>query len=225
MRLAANAGTPIVSLVMKVRSDILIQSHGKTLVVIGDRTAGEVRESAEAMGTFSRVLSYYFDTDTLDDFVSSLGVGSPAFIVGIAEPGLKREIAEALGSRGWEPATVVDPTAHIAPSAKLGRGCFIAPGAAISTNAVVGDHCIAHIHCSVGHDARVADYSAVLPGARLSGGVAVGANSIVGTNAFLGAGVAIGQDCRIDALAYVASDLPDRHIASPRLEKPIRRVV
>ncbi len=210
---------------MKESRNVVVPLQGKVLVVVGDRTANEVRESAEAMGIFSRVESYYFDEKTLEDFARKIGSDTPVYVVGIAEPGLKREITQALDSRGWESACVVDPSAHVAPSAKVGPGCFVAPGAVISTNAVVGDHCIVHIHSSVGHDATVADFSAVLPGARISGRVAIGASCIVGSNAFIGAGVAVGEECRIDALAYVSSDLPDRYIASPRLESPVRRVV
>ena len=98
------------------------------------------------------------------------------------------------------------------------------PLAAVSSFAKVGKHAIVHIHSSVGHDVRVGDYSAILPGARLSGKAQLGQRVLVGSNSFIAASVDIGDDCQIDALTYVQHDLPTGHIASVRTKRPVRRV-
>lgn len=200
-----------------------------TLVIFGDRTANEVQEAAQlGYGDhYSTIHKLYFEKETfLNEQSPRISQESQTvhFIVGAANMLLKKSIADLCTPLGWTPVSIVHPTAVIAPSAKVGHGSFIGPLAVVSSHAVVGEHVIVHIHSSVGHDVRVGDYCAILPGARLSGKVDIGHRTMVGSNAFVAAGVRVGNDCRVDALTYLHHDLPDGHIVSPRAKKPMRRV-
>lgn len=196
-----------------------------TLVVVGDRTANEVREAAEATGQFARVVQYYYDPATLNEFARQFDGLDVLFNVGIANPDLKVVIESKGRELGWQPSTIEHPSAIVSATARIEPGCFLGPLSVVSSNAVVGQGSIVHIHASIGHDAQLGANVAILPGARVSGNVKIGDNTIVGSNAFLAAGVSIGEGCRVDAQAYVASDLGDKLIVSPRSPHPVRRVV
>jgi len=205
-------------------------SQSKTLIVLGERTATEIVEAAQlAYGPiFKSIERLYFDAKKFadDDFPRLSASGAEVYYhVGIAGDELKMQVVQACERVGWKPQSVVHPSAVISPSAVLHHGVFVGPLAVVSSHAVVEQHSIIHIHASIGHDTQIGEYSSILPGARISGKVLVGQRVLVGSNAFVAAGKSIGNDCRIDAMSYVNLDLPARHILSPRIPKPIPRVV
>ncbi len=199
------------------------------LVVLGDRTAQEILESAQLAYAeqFACIEKCYFEPQKFfaEDSLRIGGLSSSVFFhVGVATDGLKQTIVRACEQVGWQPFSVIHPTAVISDSARLGAGVFVAPLAVVSSEAVVGEHSIIHIHASIGHNSTIGSFSAILPGARISGNVRVGHRTLVGSNAFVAAGKSIGDACRVDAQAYVHQDLPDGFIISPRHPTPLRRV-
>ncbi len=199
----------------------------RKLIIFGDRTAEEVLETARLAyrDQFVQIRKHYFEPNDFKENLVPAETGSDVFFhVGMANMDLKASIVRACQALNWKPFTVVHPAAVIAPSAEIGIGCYLAPLAVVSSHVKIGAHCIVHIHSSLGHDSIIGKNCAVLPGARISGNVELGEDTIVGSNAFVAAGVRIGRECQVDALTYVNSDLPARHIASIRTRKPVRRV-
>ena len=204
-------------------------SKSKILVVLGERTATEIVETAHlAHGSeFGSIERLYFDATTFatEDVPRLAASGTEVYYhVGIAGDDLKIRVVQACESVGWQAFSIIHPTAVISPTATLSPGVFIAPLAIVSSHAVVARHSIIHLHASVGHDAHIGQYTAILPGARISGNVQIGERVLIGSNAFVAAGKSIGDDCRVDALSYVNQDLPANHILSLRFPQPVRRV-
>lgn len=199
------------------------------LVVLGQRTAIEIMEAiaATACNQFSAIERLVYDEEQFSTHdaprLNSLAC-EVFYHVGIATGELKEQVVEACEAVGWSPLTVVHPSAVVSPTARLAPGVFVGPLAVVSSHAVVGAHSIIHIHASIGHDANIGPLAAILPGARISGNVTLGRRVLIGSNAFVAAGKSIGDDCRIDALSYVAQDLPANHICSARYPRPILRV-
>ncbi len=198
------------------------------LVILGDRTAQEILEAAQlAYGDqFSHIEKCYYEPQKFssEDSVRINALSDSVFFhVGVATDGLKQTIVLACEQVGWKPFTVIHPSAVISRSAQVGDGVFVGPLAVVSSEAIICDHSIVHIHASVGHNSTIGSYSAILPGARISGNVRIGDRALVGSNAFVAAGKTVGDNCRVDALAYVHQDLPDGFIISPRHPKPLRR--
>ncbi|XZE45338.1 DapH/DapD/GlmU-related protein [Pirellulaceae bacterium SH467] len=199
------------------------------LVIFGNRTAVEVAEAAElgCKHLFASILVRFFAEP---EFSQSLApelesqLGSVHFLAGVADVIAKQRIIAACSARGWQPATVIHPSAVVASSAQIGAGVFIGPLAVISSHAQVADHTIIHLHASIGHDANVGAYSAVLPGARVSGNVKLGKRVLIGSNAFVNQGVSIGDDAQVDALTYVARNLAPGMLISTRFPRPVPRV-
>jgi UDP-3-O-[3-hydroxymyristoyl] glucosamine N-acyltransferase len=204
-------------------------SERRNLVIFGDRTAEEVYEAAllSMRNDFAMIERLYYAPETFRlNEVARLesGVDRVYYHVGMANESLKMKIVCDCEQIGWEPISIIHPSAQIASTARLEAGVYVGPCAVISSHAHVAAHAIIHIHSSVGHDSRVGRYSAVLPGARISGNVTVGERVLIGSNAFINAGVKVGNDCRVDALSYVREALPDGYIISPRSVKPLPRV-
>ncbi|MEO8270415.1 MAG: hypothetical protein ABI557_11900 [Aureliella sp.] len=205
-------------------------SQPKILVVLGERTAAEIVETAQlANGAeFGSIERLYFDATRFvaEDVPRLSASGAEVYYhVGIAGDALKQKVVQACERFGWKAHSVIHPSAVISPSAVLDPGVFVGPLAVVSSYAVVGQHSIIHIHASIGHDVKIGAFSAVLPGARISGNVLVGLRVLIGSNAFVAAGKSIGDDCRVDAMSYVNQDLPANHMLSPRFPKPVPRVI
>ncbi|MFN9964950.1 MAG: acetyltransferase [Planctomycetota bacterium] len=201
------------------------------LVIFGNRTAAEVAEAARAAmyaGKLpgQRIEQLWFDPER---FVShdrprlEAAATRISYLAAVSDEAWRLRIDEACQQAGWTAETVIHPTAVISPSATIEAGAFIGPLAVVSSEARVGAHSIVHIHASVGHDCQVGAFCSILPGARLSGNVRIGDRVLVGSNAFIGAGLSVGDDCRIDALSYVGRDIPEGHLVSPRLPRPVKR--
>lgn len=199
------------------------------LVIFGNRTAIEVAEAAELgdRSQFSELLIRYFAER---EFTQSLAPELESkhdriyFHAGVADVFAKQEIVSLCVARNWIPYSVIHPTAVISRSAKIGVGVFVGPLAVVSANAIVEDFSIVHIHASVGHDSLIGEYSNILPGARISGNVRVGKRVLIGSNAFINAGVSLGDDCQVDALTYVARNVPASMLCSVRLTRPVPRL-
>lgn len=201
------------------------------LVIFGNRTAVEVAEAARAAmyaGKLpgQRIERLWFDPDrfTTDDRPRlEAGATRISYLAAVSDEVWRLRIHAACQAAGWRAETVIHPTAVISPSATVDAGVFIGPLAVVSSEARIGAHSIVHIHASVGHDCTVGSFCSILPGARLSGKVQVGDRVLIGSNAFIGAGLKVEDDCRIDALSYVGRDIPESHLVSPRLPRPVKR--
>lgn len=200
----------------------------KHLIIFGDRTASEMEAVALEVysNEFARIVKCYVNPD---DLSLEPGVQLPNakdtsvfYVIGVLELSLKLRVEQMCQARGYEPWTLVHPSAYVPNSAKIGKGCFIAPHVAIGIEAIVGDHTIVHFHASVGHGAKVGRHCAILPGARLSGRVVIGDGVLVGSNAFVYQGTKVGDNAQIDALTYVKEDLPPRRVVSVRRDSSLK---
>ncbi|MFN3190759.1 MAG: DapH/DapD/GlmU-related protein [Aureliella sp.] len=202
---------------------------GITLVVFGDRTAEEIIEAQQAANSsdFDNIERVFFEQNKFEE-VDAPRIeqhGSPVhYVVGIADHSWKNLVVQAAEERGWLAHTVVHPSAVVSPTAYVGQGCFVGPQAVVSTNAQVGGHSLIHIHSSIGHDASIGEQASILPGARISGNAVIGKRCLVGSNAFVAAGVELGNDCFVDALAYVARDIDEGMLVSSRSKIPVKRI-
>lgn len=132
----------------------------------------------------------------------------PAIVIGIADPGVKRQISEALAPSGVEFPTVVHPSVVRAGHNRLGEGCLVGAGSVISVNVELGRFVTVNHSCTLAHDVRVGDHCTVLPGSNVSGRVVLEAGVTVGTNAAIVQDVTVGEGTTIGAGATVLEDLP-----------------
>lgn len=146
-----------------------------------------------------------------------------AYVVGIADPQVRRRVSEQLDRRGLTPTNVVHPQAIIGPETTLGIGCAVLGGAHISSSIRVGDHVSVQYNATVGHDSVLADRVTVYPGANVAGSVVLDEDVTVGSNAVVLQGLKIGRSTFVGAGAVVTRDLGPGLVVIGAPARPLRR--
>ena len=126
----------------------------------------------------------------------------------------RNAVREAMSVRadalGWLPATLIHRSVVRARQTEVGAGTFIGPGCILSPNSVVGRHVIINQRVSVGHDARMEDFSQACPGAQINGNCRIGRGALVGSNASIHQGKAVGECAVVGANSQVITHVRAR---------------
>lgn len=130
------------------------------------------------------------------------------FVVGIADPAVRRRLAATLTARGLAPSRVIHPRAVIGPETTLAPGAIVLGLAHVSSSVEVGLHAHINYNVSVGHDARLGAFATVLPGANIAGYVTLEEAVTVGSNACILQGLRVGRGSTVGAGAVVTRSSP-----------------
>lgn len=128
---------------------------------------------------------------------------------GIGDTQSRLLVYDLLTKTGFHCPTVVHPTAFLEDSAQLEDGIQVYPLAYIGTQTQVGFGSIINTGTIVSHNATLAQYVNLSPGATLAGDVFVDESALIGMRATVNLGVHIGKRARIGNGATVKSDVPD----------------
>jgi len=123
------------------------------------------------------------------EFFSRYANSNANCFIAVGSPAIKRKIVSRLKqhARARFPS-LVDPSAHYdrRPGAvRFGEGAIICAMNVLTTDIDVGAFAHLNLDCTVGHDARIGDYSTVSPGVHISGNVTLASDVFVGTGAVL----------------------------------------
>jgi len=129
------------------------------------------------------------------------------FVTAVANPSLRRRIAESYERKGFQPISLIHPTARIAPSTPIPNGAIVCAGAILTTHIQLGRYPLINLHTTIGHDAQLGEFVTLAPGVHLSGGVVIGDEVELGTGAVVLPLKSIGAGARIGAGAVVTKDL------------------
>jgi sugar O-acyltransferase (sialic acid O-acetyltransferase NeuD family) len=197
------------------------------LVVLG--AAGFGRETLDVVAAVNRVQPTWNLIGVVDDAPSetnlerlaALGVrhlggltealaltGSLHFVVAIGAPGIRERLAHRCEAAGWQPATLVHPSATVGALTRLGAGTVLCAGVAVSTNVDLGRHVHLNPNVTVGHDTSCADFVSLNPGAIVSGDCRIGTRCLVGAGAVVLQGLSVGPDTVVGAAACLTKDAP-----------------
>jgi sugar O-acyltransferase (sialic acid O-acetyltransferase NeuD family) len=185
------------------------ESLGQAVALLGaGGHAQVVLESARLAGM--NVCGYHDDnTQALLEGLEYLGPlaeiapGAPAILC-VGDVRIRRRL---LGDVGWQPVSVIHPSAIVSPDAVLEVGVFVGPRVIINPRAHIEAHAILNSGCIVEHDAHVGRNTHVAPGSVLAGGAKIGSNTLLGIGAKVLPGVCVGDECTVGAGAVVT-----RHI-------------
>lgn len=131
----------------------------KSLLILGAGQYGQVvRETAEAMGCFSKI-AFLDDNSPLaigkmaeyEGFVKEYG---NAFVA-MGNPLLRRQWLDALEKAEYDLPVLIHPKAYVSPSALLGKATIVEPLAVVNTGAVVEQGGLLCAGCVVNHNAHV----------------------------------------------------------------------
>ena len=111
--------------------------------------------------------------------------------------------------QGWNPVTLIHPSAEVSPRSEISPGCAVLPRAVINAGAFIGPNCIINTGAIVEHDCRIAGHAHISPSATLGGAVQVGAFAHVAIGACVLPGCVIGAGSIVGAGAVVLTSIPE----------------
>lgn len=176
--------------------------------------AVEVAEWAQAAGLRVVALIDLLDGALIGTTVAEVPVirsGSPAEgrHAAVAAGGDRGAHWELISGSGWQPQTIVHPSASISASARLAPGCVVGPGAVVGARSVIAEHVLVSRGVLVGHHARIDSFVSLLPGANLASHTHVGEGTVVGMGAVIVDHTRIGCGAVIAAGAVVLGEVAD----------------
>ena len=137
------------------------------------------------------------------------GAVRPEFVMGVAEPQIKRIMVEKALAAGWRPApTLVHPAAIVRPDCQLGVGGMIVAHSQLTTHATIGDYVLV-LDSTIGHHDVVGDYTTCFPGCRVSGDVRLGADVLLGAGTIIRPGVTIADGVVTGAASCVVKSIDE----------------
>lgn len=135
------------------------------------------------------------------------------FVIAIGNNGARAACFARALSFGWEPVSIVHPTAIVSPQTDIGAGTMILPRAIVNVGAVIGVNCIINSGAIVEHDCRVDEHVHIAPGTVLGGGAEIGSLALVGITASVLPLGRVGARSIIGAGAVVVSPIPENVVA------------
>lgn len=140
----------------------------------------------------------------------------------IGDPIIKKKVMDRIdGSKNKYPV-LIHPSVICSNRVNFGEGSIICAGSIITVNIEIGKHVIVNLDCTIGHDAKIGDYSTVLPSVNISGFVKIEECVSIGTGSAIIQGINIGNNTVIGAGSIVVKDLPPNCTAVGSPAKPIK---
>jgi sugar O-acyltransferase (sialic acid O-acetyltransferase NeuD family) len=121
------------------------------------------------------------------------------FIMAIAAPKIKLEIAQNLVSKGAKFTNIIHKTSIVLPSAKIGTGLVVCPFSVISSKSIIEDHVFINTNTTIGHDSFVGR------GSTISGHCDITGNCHLEEGVFLGSHACMVPKSRIGSYAVVGA--------------------
>ena len=132
----------------------------------------------------------------------------------------RQRLFEVALAVGFEPLTLIHPTAIISKAAVIGTGCQLLPGSIVNIGAELGQNVIINSGAIVEHDCSIEDHVHIATGARLASTITIGKGSHIGAGATIRQGIRIGSYALIAAGAVVVNDVPDKTAVAGVPAKP-----
>jgi sugar O-acyltransferase (sialic acid O-acetyltransferase NeuD family) len=134
--------------------------------------------------------------------------GQPLFFHCAVGNNVRRQaLAMLLESRGFQPATLMDPLTVVSPRAIIGPGTYVAPRCYIGPSARIGRHVLINVAASIGHHSSMGDYSQACPGVRVNGHCVVERLAFLGSNSVIHPGKRVGENSTVAAGSFVVRDV------------------
>jgi len=121
------------------------------------------------------------------------------FVLAIANPTTKLQIAESLEARGAKFATFVHSECITVSNARMGRGCVLCPRAGLSCDVTIGNFVTINCYSGVAHDARLDDGCTLSSYCDVMGGAQLGRGVFLASHACILPGVVIGNFAKVGA--------------------------
>ena len=140
--------------------------------------------------------------------INELDPAEIQYVIGVGDSQTRKEIDRRMGEAGFQPATLVHPTATVGSDVRLTGGVILAAGARVTTNVTLGRHTHLNVGACVSHDCEVGEYVTLSPGVLVNGECTIGDGAFFGTGAIVTPRVEVGAHAKVGAGAVVLADVP-----------------
>lgn len=145
---------------------------------------------------------------TVDAYLA--GAEPAGFVIGIANPRVRRMLDTKFTDAGHTAAVLVHPSVTVGRCVDIGDGSILCAGARLTTSIRLGRHTHVNLNATIGHDAVLGDYVTIFPAAAVSGHVRLGDEVSLGVGSAVLQGLEVGQRTFVGAAALVTRDIgPD----------------
>lgn len=149
----------------------------------------------------------------------------PNYVIGIGNPGARRQIARSLDAAGFSAATLVHPDATLGSHVNLGAGSVVCAGARLTTNIQVGRHGHINLNATVGHDSIVGEFVSMNPLSSVSGDCIIEDDVTLGVSSSVINQVRIGRGSTVGGGACVVRDVgPNLTVVGVPAKPLLRRI-
>lgn len=129
------------------------------------------------------------------------------FVLCIANPSVKQQIAEDYLRRGAVFPVIIHPTTVLTDYTEYGEGTILWPYAKIAVNSRCGRFCTI-LSRDIGHDINIGDYCFIATNTTMLRNITVGDRVFIASNAVIANDVTIGDDAYIGMGSIVMKDVP-----------------
>lgn len=130
------------------------------------------------------------------------------YLIGIANPGVRRRIDAYAAELGRQAAVAVHPSVTAGANVELAPGTVLTAGVRLASSVALGRHTHANLNATLGHDVVAGDYVTLFPQAAISGNVVLEDAVTIGSSAFVRQGQRVGRGATVGAGAVVVGDVP-----------------
>lgn len=206
-----------------------------SLLIFGAGGHGKVvADTARAMGNWNEIMfvddAYPQVTSVdgypvVDDFSGAISKGSDHgdVIVAIGDNRKRSDLTVQLRQSGFNPVSLIHPSAVVAGSAHIEMGTVILAQAVVQAAARIGSAVIVNTAATVDHDCVVGEGVHLSPGVHLGGEVEIGDYSWLGVGAVVINRTAVGSGVTVGAGSCVIGNLPDGVTAVGVPARPVRQ--
>lgn len=183
-----------------------------SIAIIGAGGLGrEIRALLERTHVFA---GYYDDSNSENDHfldtIHAINENLPyAFLLGIGDPKIKKQIANRIIDKKVHFANLVSENSIVNNKFLAGEGIIVCDGVVATINCIFESHVLLNLNVTIGHDVTIGKFSSVMPGAHISGSVTIGESTLIGTGAVVLQGINIGSNVVVGAGAVVTKNVPD----------------
>ena len=131
------------------------------------------------------------------------------FVVALANSKIKELLAGIILGNGGKFINLIHKTAMVSDTAQLGIGIIFCQFTSISCNTVVENHVMLNAYSSLGHDAKIGEYSSIMGNVDITGNVSVGTHTFWGSGSRALPGSKIGNYATVGAGSVVIRKVKD----------------
>lgn len=196
----------------------------KDLIIIGAGAVGgfiaynndHLKEKYRLIGFLddkrSKVEGSAFGYDILGTVSDAVKFKFCSFIIGIANPAVKKLIADRIKPLNIEFINYISPSASISAGVEVGKGVIIYPNASIEHEVFIGDFVTINQNTSVGHNCVLEDYVTLAPCVGLAGHTHCMERSEMGIGAKTIQNVVIGESAMVGGQSMVIADVEENSV-------------